>query len=650
MTGERPSGDGAARRDVALEQEIRFCDVDGARVAYALVGSGPALVLPALWIGHLELEWGIGEFRAFIGALARRRTVIRYDRLGTGLSDRPADAVEPTLEAEVRTVAALVESLGIEEVSLLGISWGSCTAAAFAARHAERVRCVALVGAYAHGEQIAPGPLRDAMVATVRAHWGAGSRLLADVWVPGADADTRERFARLQRAAADPEVAATMLEAVYRTDIRDVLPRVGVPALVVHRREDRAMPFAQGREVAALLPQARLVALDGDLHPPWLGDSDAVLGALTAFLDTQHSARATPAASDGPLSEREREVLQLVADGLSDPRDRPAPGGLAAHGAPARRQHPHEAAPALARRRRGLRRARGPDLNREGAPAIASRRHRQAARRGAEWVRSHRNEIRRRGVHDRHPVAGRLERRDLLAHRGEPQSLRPTGGRVGRDRRDDDHVRGGAAREHVGVGRRSQCTVDAAAAGDRDRWQQDRTARDAATARSARTPAAASSTIRSPHSASIATTRSAGGQPPPGSRRAIAATWTSSPPGERSIASRQRAPARGSGVAAVLPGARKRRERRRRVGRRAERGVCRGGDDLVGVGARIGAGGEPGRDQRPRRRPHDHRRVAEIHAAVGQPGKGPDLPGDRTLATAPEHDGRDHGCGSVTQA
>ena len=117
---------------------------------------------------------------------------------------------------------------------------------------------------------------------------GTGSRLLADVWVPGADADARERFARLQRAAAGPEVAAAMLEAVYATDMREVLLRVAVPALVVHRRADRAMPFEQGRELAALLPDARLVALDGDLHPPWLGDSEAVLGALTTFLDAHH--------------------------------------------------------------------------------------------------------------------------------------------------------------------------------------------------------------------------------------------------------------------------------------------------------------------------------------------------------------------------
>jgi pimeloyl-ACP methyl ester carboxylesterase/DNA-binding CsgD family transcriptional regulator len=301
-----------------LEQEIRFCAVGDSRVAYATVGSGPALMLPALWISHLELEWGFAEFRAFVVALARRRTVIRYDRIGTGLSDRPSDDPDLTVEAELRTIAAVADALELEQLSLLGISWGGCTAAAFAARHPERVRCLALVGAYAHGEQIAPPSVRDAVLATVRAHWGAGSRLLTDVWLPGADAHTRQRFAQLQRAAATAELAAAALDAVYRTDVRDLLDQVRAPALVVHRRQDRAMPFALGRELAALLPQARLVALDGQLHPPWLGDTAAVLAALTTFLDAHHPARATPVNDDGPLSEREREVLRLVADGLSD--------------------------------------------------------------------------------------------------------------------------------------------------------------------------------------------------------------------------------------------------------------------------------------------------------------------------------------------
>lgn len=297
-------------------QEIRFAAVDGHRFAYATVGSGPPLVLPALWIGHLELEWGFAEFRAFVRALAARRTVIRYDRIGTGLSDRPSEPLESSLEREVRTIAALLDALELERVSLLGISFGGCPAVAFAAADPSRVRSLALFGAYAHGAQIAPPALRDAMVATVRAHWGAGSRQLAAVWLPDADAETLERFARLQRAAAGAEVAAAMLEGVYSADVRELLPRVIAPALVLHRRADRAMPFAQGRELAARLPAARLVALEGELHLPWLGDSDAVLGAVGAFLDEHHPAGAAP--RSGPLSEREREVLRLVADGLGD--------------------------------------------------------------------------------------------------------------------------------------------------------------------------------------------------------------------------------------------------------------------------------------------------------------------------------------------
>ena len=315
-----------------LEQEIRFCAVGDARVAYATVGTGPPLLVPALWISHLELEWGFEDFRAFVGALARDRTVVRYDRPGTGLSDRGDAASEPTLDAEVRTIEAIAGELGLAELSLLGMSWGGCGAVAFAARHPERVRSVALVGACAHGEAIAPAPLRTALVDTVQAHWGAGSRVLADVWLPGADAGTREQFAQLQRAAATPEVAAAMLEAVYRADVRPLLPSVRAPALVLHRRDDRAMPFAQGRELAASLPDARLVALDGDAHPPWIGDSDAVVRAVRAFLDERDPRRATPASADdapltagaasaddtSSLTAREAEVLRLVAEGLSD--------------------------------------------------------------------------------------------------------------------------------------------------------------------------------------------------------------------------------------------------------------------------------------------------------------------------------------------
>ena len=330
------------------EQEIRFCAAGEARVAYATVGSGPALLLPALWVSHLELEWGFEEYRDFIGALARDRTIVRYDRIGTGMSDRPASP-EISVDAEVRTIAAVADAAGLADLSLLGISWGSSPAAAFAAAFPERVRRLVLIGSYARGSEVAPEALRAAMADTVRAHWGAGSRLLADVWMPGADAGTRDRFARLQRAAASPEVAAAMLEAVYATDMREVLSRVRAPALVIHRRDDRAMPFAQGREVASLLPDAQFVAAEGDAHPPWLGDSDAIVAAVSAFL-----------APPSELSAREAEVLRLVAEGLSDgeiaARLIVSPHTVHRHVANIRTKlgHPSRAAAAADATRRGL--------------------------------------------------------------------------------------------------------------------------------------------------------------------------------------------------------------------------------------------------------------------------------------------------------
>ena len=289
-----------------MDQQIRFREVDGRRVAYATVGEGPPLVMPAYWGSHLEVEWGFPDYRAFVEALAATRTVIRYDRLGTGLSDRVRPD-NPDVEAELRTLAAVIADR--EPVSLLGISWGACVAAAYAARHP--VRSLALVGGFTHGAGAAPEPLREAILATVRAHWGTGSRMLADVWVPGTDAATRDAFSALQRAAADGETAAAMLEAIYATDVRGLLGDIDAPTLVVHRRGDRAIPFELGRDLAARIPGARLVALDGEIHLPWLGDRDAVLVALGALEPPEPVA-------DGPLSAREQEVLRLIADGLSD--------------------------------------------------------------------------------------------------------------------------------------------------------------------------------------------------------------------------------------------------------------------------------------------------------------------------------------------
>ena len=298
---------------------IRFLRFAGSRVAFAVSGDGPPLVAAAWWVSHLELDWRDEAFRSFWASTAAGHALVRYDHPGTGMSDREVDPAASTLDDEVALLGAVVDELGVERVSLLGGSSGSSAAIAYAARFPERVDRLLLYGAFAHGAAIAPPEVRDALAGAVRAHWGLGSRLLADVFVGGEDAEARRRFARHQRASAHAATAAALLELAYRTDVRPLLGRVRAPTLVVHRRGDRAMPFAQGRELAARLPDARLVALDGDLHPPWLGDSAAVVRAVNAFLDAHDPRRATPSRDEStPLSAREAEVLRLVAEGLSD--------------------------------------------------------------------------------------------------------------------------------------------------------------------------------------------------------------------------------------------------------------------------------------------------------------------------------------------
>lgn len=297
------------------QQQVRFCATPYGRVAYAVTGTGPLLVLPSLWVSHLEVEWEFQELRRFVAALARHHTVVRYDRLGAGLSDRPDGDL--AFEDEVAVLTALLDRVEADDVALLGVSYGGCLAAALAARQPERVRGLVLFGAYANGEEIAEADLREALVATVRAHWGAGSRVLADVWLPGANARVRRQFAELQRAAASGAAAARALESVYAADVRNALGAVRAPTLVLHRRDDRAIPFALGRDLAARIPGARLEALAGDVHPPWLGDGGAVVRAVEAFLRPS-AAPGASATDDGLLSDREREVLRLAADGLTN--------------------------------------------------------------------------------------------------------------------------------------------------------------------------------------------------------------------------------------------------------------------------------------------------------------------------------------------
>lgn len=319
------------------QQSIRFTvDGNGRRIAWASTGSGPPLVLSGWWTSHLELNWFEPRFRAFVERLGRHRTVIRFDPPGTGLS---ADGDLPDLDVdeEAAALSAVVEAAADGPVDLAAGSSGVPIGIAFAIAHPERVRRLLIYGGYASGSKIADERSREAIVALVRQHWGLGSRALADVFIPGATAAEREEFVEFQRRAMSAERAARSLEAVYRIDVADRLGEVAPGAVVMHRREDRAIPFEQGRALAAGLPEATFVTLGGVDHFPWRGDSDQYFAAVFEALGIEEepdgaavpppapepSRPAAPddaagAADTSELTNRETEILGLIASGLSD--------------------------------------------------------------------------------------------------------------------------------------------------------------------------------------------------------------------------------------------------------------------------------------------------------------------------------------------
>jgi len=140
--------------------EIRFLTVEGRRLAYEVAGEGPLLVCPAWWVSHLELDRGNQAFAGFWEAIGVGYRLVRYDRLGVGVSDRKLREEDLTLDGEVGVIGALLDEFGAERVGLLGGSSSGCAAIAFAARFPERVERLVLYGAYAWAFDHAAGGAR----------------------------------------------------------------------------------------------------------------------------------------------------------------------------------------------------------------------------------------------------------------------------------------------------------------------------------------------------------------------------------------------------------------------------------------------------------------------------------------------------------
>ncbi|TET99483.1 MAG: adenylate/guanylate cyclase domain-containing protein, partial [Dehalococcoidia bacterium] len=282
-----------------MQQQIQFVTgADGVSLAVATMGSGPALLIVPGWISHLELDWTWPQAHDLFERLARNHLLVRYDKRGTGLSDR--DVSNYSLEAQVDDLDAIINALGLRGVALLGYSQGGPISIAYAVQRPENVSHLILYGSYHDGKNLQVRDVVDAFMALLRADWGGyGGAAMLEVFIPGAPPEARKIFAEYQRQAANAEDAVGTTVAALEYEITPLLPQVTTPTLVLHRRGDKAAPFQQGREIAARIPGARFVPLEGDIHVISLGDTEALISPIEDFLLGAEGPQARAKVSEG---------------------------------------------------------------------------------------------------------------------------------------------------------------------------------------------------------------------------------------------------------------------------------------------------------------------------------------------------------------
>lgn len=295
------------------------------RIAYAAHGHGPPLLVVSCWLSHLQYDWQSPVWRHFLDELGAFTTLFRYDERGFGLSDWRVD--EFSLEARLADLEALVEDIGLDRLSLLGMSGGSPVAMAYAARHPARVDRLILYGASPLGRHTpAPTERELAFRALIRAGWAQEDpifrRVFTNIFIPGATEEQMGWFDELQRMSTSTDNAVESRLARQEVNIVDLLPSIEAPALVLHARGDRTTPFDDAVLSAGLIPNARLVPLEAANHI-LLADEPAWPVFVREVRDFMADA-STAAAADAPagladLTAREREVLRLAAEGRSNP-------------------------------------------------------------------------------------------------------------------------------------------------------------------------------------------------------------------------------------------------------------------------------------------------------------------------------------------
>lgn len=271
---------------------------DGVTIAYCSEGEGPPLVFARGWITHVELLRGDPKLAGFFAPLEEHFRVTWFDNRGNGLSDRSVTDVG--LDELVLDLEGVVDAVGAEDMVLWGSCFGGPIAATYAHRHPEKVSRLILDGTFARGEEMSTPEGRASILAlfdTVDAVPDATFAALSYLTGP----DTVQAHAPRAKSSISPSVARMLYTLAYDIDVSDVMSELDVPTLVLHRRNTRAVASRLGRKVAALIPGASFVGLEGTSHNLWDEEPERALAAIGRFLGVDLEV-ATEAAPDLPIA------------------------------------------------------------------------------------------------------------------------------------------------------------------------------------------------------------------------------------------------------------------------------------------------------------------------------------------------------------
>ena len=278
---EAPAGPGRTE-----QAPVRFTTSDGLQIAYQVTGGGDIdIVLIPGFVSHLDRDWDDPRHAYFLHRLGTMGRLIRFDKRGTGMSDRPAGV--PDLETRMHDVLAVMDAVGSERAVLCGYSEGGPMAVMLAATHPERVSSLVLYGSYSRRTWAEDYPWAE----TADAYRDRIGRL-AETWdweadlrmrCPSGDRDMQRWWTHRMQAAATPSTIRALSEMNALVDVRDLLPTVGVPTLVLHRRDDALIPLADAHHLAERVPHATLRVLDGADHFV-AGDPAQILDEIEPFV------------------------------------------------------------------------------------------------------------------------------------------------------------------------------------------------------------------------------------------------------------------------------------------------------------------------------------------------------------------------------